>query len=128
MHLAKNDLPMKLDVPGAAARQVTSFGDASPYTSISGEFFSLSAGTDIAPLLEGLENDSCHAPHWGYMLTGEVVVTYQTTSEHCAEGDLFYWPPGHSVRVLRDADIILFSPEQEHLHVLDHMIRKMSCA
>lgn len=43
---------------------------------ISGEYFSLAAGTDLAPLLQGLEGDLCHSPHRGYLLEGEVTVTY----------------------------------------------------
>jgi hypothetical protein len=127
MHLAKNDLPVKIDVPGATARQVLDFGDASGFGSISGEYFSLGAGTDIAPLLQGLEGDACQAPHWGYIIAGRVVVTYgNRADESCEEGDLFYWPPGHSVRVDSDAEVILFSPQKEHTEVLDHMIAKMS--
>jgi uncharacterized cupin superfamily protein len=39
------------------------------------------------------------------MLAGEVVVTYADgTAETCTADDLFYWPPGHSVRVLDDAE------------------------
>ena len=76
MRIAKNDVPAKIDVPGAKARQVTDFGDASGYGTIAGEYFSLAAGTDIAPLLKGLEGDSCNAPHWGFMISGEVVVTF----------------------------------------------------
>lgn len=41
-------------------------------------------------------------------------------------GDLFYWPPGHTVRADADTDIVLFSPQVEHTHVIDHMIQKMS--
>ena len=127
MHLAKNDVPVKIDVPGAKARQVADFGDASGYGSIAGEYFSLGAGTDIAPLLQGLEGDACQAPHWGYLISGRVVVTYTGGSrETCAGGDLFYWPPGHSVRVEEDADVILFSPQKEHTHVMDHMLAKMA--
>jgi hypothetical protein len=129
MHLSKNDVPVKIDVPGAKARQVTEFGDASGFGSIAGEYFSLGAGTDIAPLLQGLEGDNCHAPHWGYIIAGKVVVTYgDGTDETCKEGDLFYWPPGHSVRVDSDAEVILFSPQKEHVEVLDHMLAKMSNA
>lgn len=40
------------------------------------EYFSMAAGVDMAPLLEGLNDDSCHAPHWGYVLSGQVIVTY----------------------------------------------------
>jgi len=40
--------------------------------------------------------------------------------------DLFYWPPGHNVKVDADADIVMFSPQREHTLVIDHMIRKVS--
>lgn len=127
MHLAKNGVPTKIEVPGVTARQITDFGDASDYGSMAGEYFSLATGTDIAPLLKGLEGDDCHAPHWGYVISGDVVVTYADgADESCAGGDLFYWPPGHSVRVDRDAEVILFSPQKEHTEVMDHMIAKMS--
>jgi hypothetical protein len=127
MHVAKNDVPVKIDVPGAKARQVTDFGDATGYGPLAGEYFSLGAGTDIAPLLQGLEGDSCHAPHWGYMISGSVVVAYNDgPDETCSGGDLFYWPPGHSVRVEADAEVILFSPQKEHVDVMEHMIAKMS--
>jgi quercetin dioxygenase-like cupin family protein len=93
---------------------------------MSGEFFSMASGADIAPLLKGLRGDACQAPHWGYMLAGEVVVTFTDgRSETCTEGDLFHWPPGHSVRVTRDAEVILFSPQHEHTEVLDHMLNVM---
>ena len=40
-------------------------------------------------------------------------------------GDLFYWPPGHNVRVDEDAELVMFSPQAEHTHVLDHMLAKV---
>jgi hypothetical protein len=127
MHIAKQDVPVKIDVPGAVARQTGDFGDATGYGSMAGEYFSLGAGTDIAPLLEGLEGNGCQAPHWGYMLNGALVVTYTDgTEEHCAGGELFYWPPGHTVRVTADADVVLFSPHKEHTEALDHMLAKMA--
>ena len=123
MRIAKNEIPVKINVPGAVARQAQGFGDPSGYAALGGEYFSLGAGTDIAPLLKGLEGDACPAPHWGYMLCGEVVVTYTNgTQETCSENDLFYWPPGHSVRVVDDAEVILFSPQREHTQVIDHML------
>ena len=34
------------------------------------------------------------------MISGELVVTYTDgTEEICAANDLFYWPPGHNVKV-----------------------------
>ena len=70
MHVNRNEIPAKIDVPGAVARQATEFGDASGEGTLGGEYFTLGAGTDIAPLLKGLEDDACQAPHWGYMVVG----------------------------------------------------------
>lgn len=126
MRISKDQISAKINVPGAVARQATDFGDATGYGTMAGEYFSLSAGTDIAPLLKGLNDDACHAPHWGYMISGEVVVTYTNGNvDTCTENDLFYWPPGHSVRVVKDAEVILFSPQHEHSQVMDHMLNVM---
>lgn len=60
------------------------------------------------------------------MISGEVVVSYTNGNvDTCTENDLFYWPPGHSVRVVKDAEVILFSPEREHTQVMDHMLEVM---
>ena len=129
MRIAKEDIPAKIKIPGATARQVDGFGDPSAYTAMGAEYFSLAAGVDIAPLLEGLEDDACQAPHWGYLIGGELVVTYTDgTAETIQGSDLFYWPPGHSVRVVDDAEVILFSPAAEHTHVMDHMLDKLGSA
>ena len=126
MRISKDQIPAKINVPGAIARQTPDFGDATGFGKMGGEYFSLGAGTDIAPLLKGLEGDSCQAPHWGYMNSGELVVTDTDGKvDTCKQSDLFYWPPGHSVRVVSDAEVILFSPSNEHIHVMDHMLNKM---
>ena len=126
MHISKTQIPAKIDVPGAVARQATDFGDATGVGKMGGEYFSLGAGTDISPLLKGLKGDACQAPHWGFMISGELAVTYTDGNvESCKENDLFYWPPGHSVRVVRDSEVILFSPQHEHANVMDHMLSRM---
>jgi hypothetical protein len=72
--------------------------------------------------LKGLENDLCQAPHWGYLIEGEVTVTYADGEEETISGgELFYWPPGHTVKVGKDAEVILFSPQAEHCAVVSHM-------
>jgi hypothetical protein len=127
VRIAKNDIPVRINAPGAIARQKVDFGDAAGYGMISGEYFSLAAGADITPLLKGLEGDLCQSPHWGYLLQGEVTVTYADAKEEVVHGgDLFHWPPGHTVRVGKDAEVILFSPQHEHSEVIDHMLKKMS--
>ena len=127
MRISKNDIPTKIDVPGAVARHAIDFGNASGCGSLAAEYFSLGAGTDIAPLLKGLDDDACQAPHWGFMISGEVIITYTGGREEtCSGDDLFYWPPGHSVRVVSDAEVILFSPQVEHGAVMDHMLTTMA--
>lgn len=60
------------------------------------------------------------------MLQGALTVTYADgTAEEVNGGDLFYWPPGHTVKVGQDAEVILFSPQHEHSEVIEHMLRKM---
>jgi hypothetical protein len=126
VRIAKEEVPVRIDAPGAVARVQTDFGDASGYGRMGGEYFSLSAGADIAPLLKGLEGDLCQSPHWGYLLQGALTVTYAGGAEEEVKGgDLFYWPPGHSVKVGEEAEVILFSPQEEHGRVIEHLRRKM---
>ncbi|HPF70020.1 MAG TPA: cupin domain-containing protein [Candidatus Krumholzibacteria bacterium] len=126
MRIAKNDVPVRIDAPGAVARQQTDFGDATGYGKMGGEYFSLGAGADIAPLLKGLENDLCQAPHWGYLIEGALTVTFgDGSADKVSGGDLFYWPPGHTVRADADSEVILFSPQHEHTLVIEHLRSKM---
>jgi hypothetical protein len=127
MQQAIEGIPIKIDTPNAVARQQMGFGDPSNYGELSGEYFTLNAGTDIAPLLEGLEDDLCQTPHWGYVLKGALTVGYADgTEEVDSGGDLFYWPPGHTVRADEDSEIVMFSPQHEHTEVINHMLAKMA--
>ena len=126
MRIAKNDVPVKIDVPGAKARQIVDFGDATGFGKMAGEYFSFGAGTDLAPLLQGLENDLCQSPHWGYLLEGKLVVSYTDGAEETVSGgDLFYWPPGHTVRAEEKTEVVLFSPQHEHCKVVNHILAKV---
>ncbi|HWR54005.1 MAG TPA: hypothetical protein VN428_23035 [Bryobacteraceae bacterium] len=127
MRIAKTDVPAKINIPGAIARQATEFGDATGYGNMAGEYFSMAAGVDIAPLLKGLEGDLCQSPHWGYAIEGEIAVTYADGSKEVVHGgDLFYWPPGHTVAIVENAEIILFSPQREHCAVVEHLRKQLS--
>ena len=126
MHVAKENVPVRLDAPGAIVRLQTGFGDVSGYGAIGAEYFSFDAGTDITELLHGLKGDSCHSPHWGYIVKGEITTMYDSgETETAREGDLFYWPPGHSVRAEAATDFVMFSPQKEHGEVIDHVSRKV---
>lgn len=124
MRISREDVDIRMQVPGAVIRQRKDFGDVTGYGKISGEYFSLAAGVDTTPLFMGLEGNLCQCPHWGYVLSGRITTTdAKGETETVRAKDLFYWPPGHNVKVDDDAEIIMFSPQHEHSHVIDHMIR-----
>jgi hypothetical protein len=126
MRITKENVSVKMEIPGAVIRQQMNFGDATGLGKISGEYFSLSAGVDTTPLFQGLEDNLCQCPHWGFVLKGQITTTNaKGTKETVNANDLFYWPPGHNVKVDADAEIIMFSPQQEHSHVINHMIEKV---
>ena len=126
MRMAKDSVEVKMEIPGAVIRQETNFGDASGFDKISGEYFTLSTGVDTTPLFQGLKGDLCQCPHWGFVLQGRLTTTDSTGARETVNAnDLFYWPPGHNVKVDADAEIVMFSPQREHSHVINHMIKKV---
>ncbi|MHB1245645.1 MAG: cupin domain-containing protein [Sulfuriferula sp.] len=123
MRIAKEDVDVKMQIPGAVIRQRMDFGDATGLGKISCEYFTLSAGVDTTPLFQGLQGNSCQSPHWGFVLCGQLTTTDEHgTQETVNQNDLFYWPPGHNVRVDADAEVVMFSPQHEHSIVINHMI------
>ena len=127
MRVAKDDVDVRMEIPGAVIRQRTGFGDVTGFSKISGEYFTLSAGVDTTPLFLGLEGDLCQCPHWGFVLSGQLTTTDASgAKETVRASDLFYWPAGHNVLVDADAEIVMFSPQHEHSQVIDHMIAKVA--
>ena len=127
MHVAKEQVDVRMTIPGAVIRQRTGFGDVSGFGAISGEYFTLSAGVDTTSLFQGLVGDLCQCPHWGFVLQGQLTTTDAGGAQETVNAnDLFYWPPGHNVKVDADAEIVMFSPQREHSHVIDHMIAKVA--
>ena len=126
MHIAKEHVDVQMEIPGAVLRQQMDFGDASGCGMMSGEYFSLAAGVDTTPLFQGLHGNLCQCPHWGFVLRGRITTTdADGAHETVNANDLFYWPPGHNVKVDEDAEIVMFSPQREHSHVIGHMLKKV---
>lgn len=125
MRIATHDIPVKVATDGATARQQCDFGDAAGR--LGAEHLTMQAGTDLAPLLRGLQDDTCQSAHWGYVIAGRIVVDYvDGTREACSAGDLVHWPAGHSVRIEEDAELVLFSPQDDHTPVLNHLAAQLS--
>ncbi len=84
-------------------------------------------GTDFTPLLEGLENDHCQVPHWGYVVKGSIRIEYEdNTEEIFKEGEAFYMKPGHTAVVLEDLQLVSFSPEDGMHELNEHLEMKVA--
>jgi len=84
-------------------------------------------GADATPLLEGLPGDLCQCPHWGAVLKGSIHVTYADGQEETVRaGEVYYWPPGHTVRVDEDYESIEFSPSGPMGELIDHLNSKLA--
>jgi hypothetical protein len=107
-----------MDTPGATLR-------ATPWGGMSCAYAEMGAGTDLGPVLQGLPDDACPCPHWGYVLKGAIRVTYTDGQEEVLRaGEVFYLPPGHTAVVEDDLAWVEFSPQREHEEVLAHVLRK----
>jgi len=127
MRVPKEQVDVKMEIPGAVIRQRTEFGDMSGFGPISAEYFTLAAGVDTTPLFQGLEGDLCQSPHWGFVLRGQLTTTDANGARETVNAnDLFYWPPCHNAKGDADAEIVMFSPQHEHSQVINHMIAKVT--
>lgn len=121
MKIKKEDIPVINKVPGTTLRGLSGYGGMTV------AYNEIKAGTDFSLVLHGLMNNSCHRPHWGYMIEGELLIKYYTGIEEILKaGDVFYLPPGHSIIVLRDLKFLDFSPENELSKVMRHETIKMN--
>ncbi|QMU30619.1 hypothetical protein HUW48_22475 [Adhaeribacter radiodurans] len=121
MKINKEDIPVTMQAPGTIMRGLPGYGGMTV------AFNQMPAGTDLAPLFQGLKNNSCQCPHWGYVLEGAVRMKYDDGSEELlTTGDVFYMQPGHTAVVEQDTKLIDFSPEAELKEVMNHIAKKMA--
>ncbi|MDX2445079.1 MAG: hypothetical protein QNK30_14885 [Bacteroidales bacterium] len=119
MKIKKEDLEVKMEGPGTAMRGQSMGGLIVSYNT-------LPKGTDFTPLLKGLNNDSCHSAHWGYILEGKMRIIYDNGKEEVTSaGEVYYWPAGHTAIVEEDIKFVEFSPEKEFGEVLSHVFSVM---
>ncbi len=64
-------------------------------------------------LLKGLPNDQCQCPHYGYLFSGKMTVTYSDHTDVIHAGEMYYMPPGHSILAEAGAVLMELSPISE---------------
>jgi hypothetical protein len=85
------------------------------------------ARTEFSTLLEGLENDHCQVPHWGYVVKGAIRMDYEDgTSEVFRAGEAFFMKPGHTGGVEEDLLLVSFGPEEGIMHLVEHFDKKVA--
>lgn len=121
MKINKENIPITMQGPGTKMCVQEGFGGMTV------GFNELPKGTDFTPLLKGLNNDSCHCPHWGYVLEGAMKVIYDDGNEELiTKGDVYYLSAGHTAIVEENIKLIDFNPAHEFKEVMDHVGKKMA--
>ncbi|WP_041746017.1 hypothetical protein [Coraliomargarita akajimensis] len=119
MKINIEDIPVFMEGPATVLRRQTKLGK------MDATYCALPKGTDFSPLLEGLCDDCCDCPHWGYLISGMFRIIYTDGTEDILEsGDVFYLPGGHTAIVEEDVKAVMFSPDEQHGVVLDHALRR----
>jgi hypothetical protein len=92
-------------------------------------FERLSAGVETAPLFQGLPDDACQSPHWGYVISGRLRVTHTDGNEEAlVAGQAYYLPAGHNVVVEEDAVVVELSPTEDRARTMEHAAQVMAAA
>jgi len=117
---ARTELPTRLEAGGVCI-QAHDWGD------INVARIRFPKGADATPLLEGMPQGLCPCPHWGTVLKGSIHVRYADGSEEVVRaGEVYYWPPGHTVWVDEDYEAIEFSPSEQMGELIQHLNTKLS--
>jgi hypothetical protein len=82
------------------------------------------ADTDLTPLLQGLPDNHCPSPHWGYVTRGSLWFRYGDREEVFSAGDAFYVPAGHTAGAREGAAFVIFSPSEVMATVEAHMAER----
>ena len=115
MHQHSHELPVCLE-HGAISIQAQNWGDLNVAR------IRFPAGADATPLLEGMPDNLCQCPHWGTVVQGSIHVRYADgTQETVCAGDVYYWPPGHTISVDEDYEALEFSPAVQMTEVIAHL-------
>jgi hypothetical protein len=72
------------------------------------------AGLDTGEMFAEMPDGACQAPHWGYIVKGQVTMRFTDgTSETLSAGQAYYIRPGHNAHVDEDCEIVEFSRADE---------------
>jgi hypothetical protein len=88
-------------------------------------FETYTADADLAPLMQGLPDDQCQSPHWGYVLRGKLTFKSADGEETFEAGDAYYVAPGHTPVLYAGTELVEFSPTDELQRTFDIVAKNM---
>ena len=91
-------------------------------------FETYTADADLSPFFDGLPNNQCQAPHWGYVVRGKVTFKTSDGDETFETGDAYHVGPGHTPVLFAGTEIVEFSPTDELQQTMDVVTKNMEAA
>ena len=119
---SKSEAPITLDEDAIEGRYVDLDGYTVSFETFKQDF-------DPAPLFVGLPDNRCQCPHWGVVVSGQVVFRYAEHEETFRAGDAYYGAPGHLPLVFTGTEVIEFSPTErlnESMAVISQNMQAMA--
>ena len=118
MRATKNDLPLEFEDGQSYSRDIE-WGDMN----VAWEAWP--AGMDSTPIFNGLPDNRCQCPHWGFVIKGQMLIKYDGQEEIINAGEVYYLPPGHIPIFEEDTELIEFSPKGEYQKTMDVVKKNM---
>ncbi len=83
---------------------------------------------DPAGFFQGLPDDRCQCPHWGYVIKGKITYRFADREETYEAGDAYYVPPGHTPVMSDGSEVVSFSPTDELAKTMAVVERNMAAS
>lgn len=110
------DLPIELAGPGTEIRR-------QDFDGLAICLIRLEAGVRTDPLFAGLPDDRCQCAHWGHIMSGKMRVHGADGARDYTAGESYYWPPGHNLEAVTDAEYLELTRSQEYDGLMGHCRR-----
>lgn len=89
-------------------------------------FETIEEAMDATPMYEGLPDDLCQSHHWGYVISGRMIMHRPEGDLVIEEGEAYYVAPGHTGESgLPGTKVIEFSPTAEYQETMKVVAKNM---
>ena len=102
---SRDELPLQQVTPEYSSRFVDWGG-------LTVGFEAAPAGMDASSMLAKLPGGRCQARHWGYLISGRIVVDYGDRQEVVTGGQAYHVEPGHRITFEEDSEAVEFTPTE----------------